>query len=438
MACLQRFDFNMRNRVINRSETYNSTDMKETIKAFLLLAVAASFTSCDKEPVQPDLTPKSLTLTAAAPQAILSSNEFGIELFTRVASDDDDNLMLSPLSASTALTMLLNGCAGDTYTQLQGALKYPPQMSVTDINEAYKSLVSQLLKADTKVTFSLANAIFYRTGFSVISSFLSTMSTDYKATVEALDFSTLAALNTINKWASDNTAGKIPKVLDEISPDAVMFLMNALYFKGDWSYQFDKTKTENRAFTNGAGQQISVSTMRSEVGARITSETGYKAAEMPYGRTNFTMIVIVPDGTLAGFYPAFNNSMWEQITTALDNQEEFGKLIVQMPKLKFSYEKYLNQQLQAMGMVDAFIPFQANLSGITDQSVFVSFVKQNTFVQVDEEGTEAAAVTTIGVEVTSLPPQPQQFIVDKPFLFAIRERTTNTLLFIGQVTNPSF
>lgn len=412
--------------------------MKKTINAFLIIAVGALVTSCDKEPVQPDLTPKSLTLTAAAPQAILGSNEFGIELFTRVAADDNDNLMLSPLSASTALTMLLNGCAGDTYTQLQGTLKYPSLMTISDINEAYKSLVNQLLAADPKVTFSLANAIFYRTGFSVKSSFLSTMGTDYKATVEALDFSTVAALNIINKWASDNTAGKIPKVLDEISPDAVMFLMNALYFKGDWSYQFDKTKTEIRPFTNVAGQQVNVSTMRSEVGARTTSGTGYRAAEMPYGRTNFTMIVIVPEETITDFFSSLDNSLWQQLTAELDDQEEFGKLIVQMPKFKFSYEKYLNDQLMAMGMVDAFIPHQANLSGITDQSVFVSFVKQNTFVQVDEEGTEAAAVTTIGVEDTSFPPQPQTFIVDKPFIFAIRERTTNTLLFIGQVTNPVF
>ena len=108
-----------------------------------------------------------------------------------------------------------------------------------------------------------------------------------------------------------------------------------------------------------------------------------------------------------------------------------------MPKFKFSYEKYLNDQLKAMGMVDAFIPFEADLSGITDESVYVSFVKQNTFVEVDEEGTEAAAVTTIGVELTSMPPQPQQFIIDKSFIFAIRERTTNTLLFIGKVVNPA-
>jgi serpin B len=176
--------------------------------------------------------------------------------------------------------------------------------------------------------------------------------------------------------------------------------------------------------------------MSSEVGAKVVYDSDYKALEMPYGRTNFTMVVIVPTETLGEFYSSFDPQVWNSITSGLDDVDDFGKLIVQIPKFKFSYEKYLNQQLKAMGMVDAFSPNQADLSGISDQSIFVSFVKQNTFVEVDEQGTEAAAVTTIGIELTSMPPQPIQFIIDKPFVFAIRERTTNTLLFIGQVVNP--
>jgi serpin B len=371
-----------------------------------------------------------------APQAIESSNEFGLELFTKVAESENKNLMLSPLSASTALTMLLNGCGGDTYTQLQGALKYPAGMTISDINEAYKSLVEQLLNADPKVKLALANAIFYRNGFVVKDPFLNVMNNDYKAYIKGLDFSAPSALTTINKWASDNTNGKIPEVLQEISAQAVMFIMNALYFNGDWSYQFDKSLTQERPFYPDGGSSVNVSTMNGEVGSKIVSGNGFKVIEMPYGRTNFTMIVIVPDGTLGTFYPSFTNESWNQITSNLDQMTEFGKANVFMPKFKFSYEKYLNDQLQSMGMVDAFIPFQADLSSISDASIYVSFVKQNTFVEVDEEGTEAAAVTTIGIEVTSFPPQPTQFVIDKSFIFAIRERTTNTLMFIGQVVSP--
>jgi len=412
--------------------------MKKNAIVFLAgLAAVILVASCSKnDNPEQDLTPKSITLTEEAPQAIESSNEFGIELFTKVAEEENKNLMLSPLSASTALTMLLNGCGGDTYTQLQGTLNYPSGMTISDINQAYKSLVEQLLEADPKVNLSLANAIFYRNGFSVKAPFLNVMDNDYKAEIKGLDFSAPSALTTINKWAGDNTNGKIPKVLDEIDIDAVMFIMNALYFNGDWSYQFDKSLTQELPFYPDGGNSIDVTTMNGEVGSKISSGNGYKAIEMPYGRTNFTMVVIVPDGTLGEFYPSFTPQIWNQLTSDIDGMDEFSKTIVFMPKFKFDYEKYLNDQLISMGMVDAFSPFGADLSGISDNQIYVSFVKQNTFVEVDEEGTEAAAVTTIAIFETSAGPHANRFVIDKPFLFAIRERTTNTLLFIGQVVNP--
>ena len=411
--------------------------MKYSGIMLLALAAVTGFISCSKEPGQePDLTPKSLNLTAKSAEVIANGNEFGIELFTKVASGENKNLMLSPLSASTALTMLLNGCGGDTYDQLKGTLKYPADMTISEINEVYKSLVSQLLVVDPKVKLALANAIFYRQNFVVKEPFLNTMDTDFDAEIAGLDFDLPVALTTINKWASDNTNAKIPKVLDEISDGAVMFLMNALYFKGDWSYQFDEDLTSDRPFYTDGTNSVSVSTMKGDVGSKVTTGTGYKAIEMPYGCTNFTMVVVVPEGTLTDFNASLTTEKWNTITSALDDQEKFNELTVFMPKYKFSYEKYLNDQLQSMGMLDAFDPGLANLTGISDASIYVSFVKQNTFVEVDEKGTEAAAVTTIGIELTSFPPQPREFVIDKPFVFAIRERTTNTLLFIGQVVNP--
>jgi len=309
-------------------------------------------------------------------------------------------------------------------------------MALDDINEAYKSLVEQLLTADPKVKLALANAIFYRKGFTVKDPFVAVMDNDYSAEIKGLDFSAPSALTTINKWASDNTNKKISKVLDEIDGGAVMFIMNALYFNGDWSHQFDKSKTQDRPFHPDGGNTVNVSTMNGAVGSKTVYGNGWKAIEMPYGRTNFTMVVIVPEGTLNAYYASFTPEFWNQLTSDLDEIADFDKLTVFMPKFKFDYEKYLNDQLQSIGMVDAFNPYRANLSGISDQSIYVDFVKQNTFVEVDEEGTEAAAVTTIGIKLTSMPSQPDQFIIDKSFIFAIRERTTNTLLFIGQVINP--
>lgn len=405
----------------------------------LILSLAFGYSSCNKENTDPeqDLTPKNIELTPKASEAIAGNNEFGVDLFVRTAGDENGNMMISPLSASTALTMLLNGCGGNTYDQIKSMLKYPASLTMEEVNAAYKSLVSQLLEADPKVNLALANAVFYRKGFIVKPPFLATMNDGFTAHIEGLDFISPSALQTINKWASDNTFGKVPKVLDQISSDAVMFLMNALYFKGDWSYQFDKSLTEERPFYLSGGASLDVSTMTGEVGAKIVNGNSYRAIELTYGRTNFSMTLIVPEESITTFRSSLNAALWTSLTSSFDGMTGYGKTLVFMPKFKFSYEKYLNGQLKSMGMTDAFVDGLANLSGISDGALFVDFVKQNTFIEVNEEGTEAAAVTTIGINLTSAgPPQTPTFIIDKPFIFAIRERTTNTLLFIGQVVNP--
>lgn len=408
--------------------------MKTTFALFTI-SIAFTFLSCEREPEANNLTPKEIALTAHAHQVIAGSNEFGIELFTKVADDDGQNLMLSPLSASEALTMVLNGAGGDTYSQLLSTLKYPEELSITDINEAYKSLVTQLLEADPKVKIAIANALFHRDDFIPKQAFLDIMSTDFGAHIEGLDFSSPTALETINGWAYDNTYGKIPKVLNEIPATAVMYIMNALYFKGNWSYQFDKSLTSSKPFYLDNGSSVDASTMTGNILAKSYFSSSFSTIELPYGRTNFAMDIVVPSGSLAEFFNSFTYDLWFEITTNLDNQLEGKETIVEMPKFKFSYEKVLNDQLQSMGMIDAFSPL-ANFSNITDHSIYISFVKQNTFVEVNEEGTEAAAVTTVEFVETSFP-GPDTFVINKPFIFAIRERTTNTLLFIGKVENPN-
>ncbi|MBS4060506.1 MAG: serpin family protein [Bacteroidetes bacterium] len=407
----------------------------KSLKFFsLALLLSIGFVSCKKSEPAAQQDPKAITLSQKDKEVIASSNDFGISLFAKTAQTETGNLMLSPLSASAALTMLLNGCNNETYDQLKTMLGYAPNLTIGEINQSYRSLISQLLDADEKVQLSIANAIFYRLGFQVKPAFLNTMATDFESQVGGLDFSAPSALTTINQWASDNTNGKIPKVIDEISPQTVMFLMNALYFKGEWTQQFDAANTSLRPFNLEDGSTIQVPTMNEEkVGALKYNGSDYTALEMPYGRKNFSMVLIVPNNNLSDFYQSFDINTWNEITSTFDQMNSWNETMVQLPKFKFDYEKKLNDQLIEMGMVDAFSPMAADLSGISDADIFVSFVKQNTFVEVNEEGTEAAAVTTIGIELTSVGPY---FVVDKPFIFAIRERTTNTLLFIGGVTNP--
>ncbi len=408
--------------------------MVKFIILIIVIMISGGFTGCKKEPIEPILTPKVIELSAQASKVIESSNKFGIELFRRTAVLESGNLMLSPLSAGAALTMALNGADGQTFEQIRQMLGYPANMSIAEINQAYRSLVGQLLAADPKVKLTLANAMFFRLGLIVKQPFTSALATDFGAHIEGLNFDLPLAINTINNWASDNTNGRIPMVIDQISAQTVMFLMNALYFKGDWTYQFNKSETRNQPFYLDGGGQISVPTMSGKIQAKTFSGTNFRAIELPYGRKNFSMVVIVPNGTLGQFYQTFTTETWNQITATLDNEmaQPVGT-IVSLPKFEFKYEKLLNSQLQSLGMTDAFVPYVANFSKMTDWEVFVSFVKQNTFIKVDETGTEAAAVTTIGIGVVSMPPS---FDANKPFVFAIRERTTNTLLFIGSVANP--
>ena len=399
----------------------------------LLLLPFVLLVSCKKDEPEPQAQqPVNLELPPKADGVINNSNEFGLDLFKSVSAVDDENLMLSPLSASTALTMLLNGCGGQSYEQIHQMLGYEG-LTMGEVNQVYASLTEQLLSADPKVELALANAVWYRLGFNVKQPYLDTMSTVFDSRIEGLDFNSPSALDVMNQWASDNTNGKIPEVLDEISAEAVMFLMNALYFKGDWTWQFDPSNTSDSPFTLEDGSTVTVPVMQGELPVKTYYGNNYSALEMFYGRQNFSMIMIEPQTTVSEFLDGFDIGAWQELTSSLDAAPVPSKMDLFIPKFKFEYEKQLNDQLQALGMTDVFNPLLANLSGISNASIYVSFVKQNTFVEVNEEGTEAAAVTTIGIEYTSI----NNFALDKPFVFVIRERTTNTILFIGKVMDPS-
>lgn len=396
--------------------------------SLLLLTIA-----CSKDPSGPK-EPKPVNITEKNREVISNSNDFGINLFRETATTAQGNMMLSPLSASTALSMLLNGCASGTYTQIRDMLGYEA-LSATEINETYQTLVTQLLGLDPEIQLALANAVFYSQDFSVKSAFLNDLQSYYSAETASLNFSDPASLPIINNWASDHTNGKITHVLNEISPYSVMFLMNALYFKGTWTYQFDKSLTGPVLFYPENENARNVDMMTGKLPYKLLYTENFSAFELPYGQQNFAMDVIVPHGSLHDYIPTLNGAAWQSITDGLDAQTDPATEFITMPKFRFDYEKVLNDQLTALGMTDAFDYTKADLTGISDDDLYVSFVKQNTFVDVNEEGTEAAAVTTIGLETTSAP---EPVVVNKPFIFAIRERLSNTLLFIGKVELPAY
>ena len=394
------------------------------------------------------LHPKLIELTPLQTTLIQHNNEFGVDLFKQVASQENSNVMLSPLSANVALTMLLNGTDTNTKSQIMEMLGYATDSDLSEINAAYQSLLESLLDVDPTTKLSIANAMFHENDFVVKQSYLDILKNDFDTQIRGLDFKDPQTVDVINNWAASQTNQKIKKVINNIDPELVMFLMNAVYFDGQWSTKFDESKTSDGAFyVNGfpmgyddasedEAPYVNVDMMKGKINSLLKFTSEYKMIEIPYGRKNFSMVIIVPLKPMEEFLEDFDSSIWSSFEVLPNGDSDWNEINVVIPKFSFSYEKYLNGILQNLGMEDAFNPNMADLSGISDQDLFVSFVKQNSFIEVDESGTEAAAVTTIGIGVTSAPSE-LVFHVDSPFVFLIRERTTNTVLFMGKVLNPN-
>jgi serpin B len=403
----------------------------------LLLALAAA---CSDSPSGPGgATPDSLKvlprpLSEGEQQAIAASNRFAFDLFRSVnARFADTNVFISPLSASVALGMTLNGADGETFEGMRQALRIE-ESDRSRINDAYRDLIALLLDLDSSVDMRIANAIWYRNTFPFHQAFFDTVSHYFGARVAGLDFNDPATVSRINAWVDTATAGKITKVIDGISDEIVMLLMNAIYFKGNWRAQFDPARTQNAPFDTERGPSYSARMMHlDEQEVALAALNGAQAVDLPYGRAAFTMTAILPpSGTdVDTFIETFDQSKWEAIVGALHHT----KAEVYLPKFRMAWEDTLNTDLKAMGMADAFCWGCADFTRMSPRGndLFISYVKQNTFVNVNEEGTEAAAVTTVGVGVTSAPPSIR---FDRPFVFVIRERLSGTILFMGKVAVP--
>ncbi|WP_423129160.1 serpin family protein [Gaoshiqia sp. Z1-71] len=409
--------------------------MKKIFGSLLSFLMLFSAISChDDEPS--DQPPTNIQLDLKSAQIIDADNQFGLELFQQLLDEEsgNSNLMISPLSVSLALAMAYNGADGDTKSQME-ALLHKNGFSPDEINKAYQNLVDALASHDSRVNLEIANAVFYNRNFSVKSSFLQTNKVYYQAEVKDLDFSNAAAtLKTVNDWVKLNTNNKIESILDQVSPYDVLYLLNAVYFKGIWTYQFDKKETRNRVFFLEDGRELSVPTMVVEETFRYTDQSQFELIELPYGGEKYAMLIFLPKSGYSADDVARLLTP-EDLSSWLSNMHGYNKKVF-LPKFEFSYDKGLTETLKALGMTDAFSPYLANFSGISDANdLFVSDVLHKTYLKVDEQGTEAAAVTAVIIGTTSAGPDPV-FAVDHPFVFAIREKDTNAILFIGKVSNP--
>ena len=372
------------------------------------------------------------TLTAGERGVIGAANQFSFALFREVgAARKDSNVFTSPLSASMALGMAMNGAARTTYDEMRATLGFGATTTAGEIGESYKSLIALLRGLDPSVDFRIANSIWYRTGFPVHQSFLDDGRTWFDARVSALDFAAPSAVPTINDWVSTATAGKIPSILDRIEDDQVMFLINAIYFKGSWRTRFDPARTVDAPFHGVAGDQPA-KLMHREGTMRHLRTADFDAVDLPYGNGAYSMTVLLPaagksaDDVLA--------SLQGQTWTAWTEQFRDADVDLFLPRVRLEWERMLIPDLQALGMRAAFVPGGADFTRLSPlgSQLYISVVKQKTYVDVNEEGTEAAAVTNVGITFVSAPVR-ATVRVDRPFVFVLRERLSGTILFMGKI-----
>lgn len=381
------------------------------------------------------LTALPRALTVAEREVIRGSNHFAFDILREtLANDDAANVFLSPLSASMALGMTLNGARADTYDGMRSALGFDG-MEPAAINASYRALIDLLRGLDRGVDMHIANAIWTHTGFPFHAAFLDASRHYFDAEVAAVDFHSPTTLGLINDWVKRQTQDRIPTILDRIDDDYVMFLVNAIYFKGQWRWQFDARETRSAPFTRGDGATMNVNMMRRDDAAvRVNWATDATVLEMPYGRDAFAMTIVLPNPgrTVDDLAASLDAAQWDGWVEGLRD----NRITVGLPRFRLEYETLLNNALITLGMGHAFgVDGPADFTGLSPRGneLEIGFVKQKTFVDVNEEGTEAAAVTAVGIRVVSMPPS---VIVDRPFLVAIRERFSGTILFIGRIGAP--
>ncbi|MDO3409485.1 serpin family protein [Saccharibacillus sp. CPCC 101409] len=414
--------------------------------AALLLGGMAAGCSIGKEQAKQgsDYT-TAYTAEDVDPSLAEGMNEFALNFYAMLEKQPGEdspgpNRMVSPAGIAIALSMLKAGAEGQTDRELEQVLNLSG-MNAEQLGAAQQVMRELLRGADPSIRMEIANSFWSRQGFQLKPDYVKSLEQYYEAQARALDFDSDKAAPTINAWISDNTAGKIRDVIKPpIDGDTVLFLINAMYFKGSWTEPFKAEQTGDLPFTTAEGEEIQVPTMKQRDKYDYLDADGFRAIRLPYGESkNFGMILALPDEgrTLEQFkrqdLPAFDT--W---SAELSRQE--GS--VELPKFKLEDSLSLNDALIALGMPSAFDPSKAELGGIADtgdRRLYVSKASHDTFIEVNEEGTEAAAVTVIEGATSSAPVENKPFNLklNRPFFFAITDRTTGLIVFMGEVGNPS-
>lgn len=369
-----------------------------------------------------------------------SNNEFAFHLYDElISSEGDNNVFICPTSISLALSMTYNGADGETKAAMADALKFKG-MSLEKLNEENLKLKSILENADKDVTLEIANSIWARKGIEFKTDFMERNKDYYGAHVETLDFTASKAPKTINGWVKEATHEKIEGIVgDNIDPATVMFLINAIYFNGDWTRPFDAKNTTKDIFTNYDSSKSDVDMMYQTDRFRYFEDGKFQAIALPYGEERLSMYIFLPDesSTLPDFLENLTLDNWSRWM----DHFEFKEGNIGLPRIELEYEQSLNEVLKAMGMGVAFDRGKADFGLMyerdkSSENIFIGNVQHKTYLAIDEEGTEAAGVTSVEMKIESAPIEEDKFdmIVNRPFFFTIQDDDTGVILFMGSIT----
>jgi serpin B len=376
------------------------------------------------------MTPPNNQINVDA-RLVEANTKFDFNLFNTLSKQQPNkNIFISPTSVALALSMTYNGVSGKTKQEMTKVLELTG-MTPQEINAANQNLQNSLQKNDPNVQVSIANSLWAKQGFSLKPEFLQINQEYYKANLTELDFTIPQAPSIINNWVSQKTQGKIDRIVEEISPDQVLFLINAIYFKGNWETPFDQSQTANKTFylTDSTSKQHPMMLQMGFYPCYATDT--FKAVSLAYGKKGaLRMYIFLPNSNtnLATFSQQLTPENWNKWMQEF--RERNG--IIEIPRFKIEYEVELKSTLIALGMAGIFEISKSDFSPMTDDNVAVDSVKHKTFVEVNEEGTEGAAVTPILLTRGSI----FKMNVNRPFFCAIRDDTTGTILFMGTIVDP--
>lgn len=408
-----------------------------TLLLYLIIIVFSLF-SCSEDTEEP------VNYEAISAQLVSGSKRRGFGILKELyGQKSDENLFISPLSISIALAMTYNGAAGETRDAMAYTLGWD-DMSLQEVNETYEKLIADLALSDPDIQLSFANSLWARVGRAFHEECIERIRRYYDAEFDTLDFvgDPQGSMDVINDWVSGKTEGKIPKLLKELPRDfpTALILVNAIYFKGGWTVKFDPADTHDGTFhlLDGSTKQVPMMHQR-QAPFPVFKGDNFSSTRIPYGDGRICMYVFLPDSdsSIQEFVGQLGTTEWRRWTSQLNLMAEsarMGGIELSMPRFKIEYDAELKDALTNLGMGEAFDP-GADFSQLGLPPLWISQVNHGAFVEVNEEGTEATAATAV-IMVDSSDWTPTQFIVDRPFFFAIQDDETGAILFAGVVVEP--